>query len=1276
MAQINIKQATDLAAQSNTEQAADEITSVAGSVMPKQQAQAQEQIPAQNQSQSAQQTQLAQLAQPAQSVPQGMSQQQTHLQHINQMLAQAQARENQKHDLLEQVEREIAEDEKRKQFSQTHSVVMSIALGQDGGASGDAEAEANNGVASNGASGANGAVDTPAAVSEGNGDGADSSLSNILANLSLNHSASLQEQSENNYTAAVKLDEHAASANAVNAANAGAAVVASIADAANTANAANVANGDVRNSEDDADATTDVDAAGSKASAVDGNGFVTGGGTGATAGGNSGTGAYASYSTYDSKHNPFHYRSGYKPCYFIYDYGADCYLLDEGSCRLLGIRYTGDWIPESHIKDQLEFTDEEHLLGVLFSKKQGEQIFMPVRIRQGIHKGEHLYMTGSVVQRDNTGIALVVSGYFSQLRTPFWDSVSRIQQNSASFDIDLTKGQIRFGYGFADIVGLANNSLLPKELEVMHRDFVHAEDFFVFKRQREIFNSADNGNYYECVYRLKHMGGYFIWCIDRGLVVERDENGHAMRVIGTTTNIDIVRSNFERLKSTIYQDPLTGLHNRLYLNTRYKYFTLEESQPLTLVYVDISGLKVINDYLDHTKGDELVCLAAQILQEDIILDHEVVRFSGDEFLLIFPNCSTEQCQRVIDRFAANLDRKNLEQEYPLPVYFGFGIATLDEIPNADTFLRCEARADTRLQVYKARHHERIYNHLRAFIEEYTGEKVSFDDKRTLDYIDKNNAAKDGTGTAVVSKAEPENEDADAIAARQEAVAAAMALPEVYIPCESAINQPLTRISLELTSVAENSTCQRDAVQNLDHLCAYVDATHEVEVMDGDRVAAIGDVDPSQQENKFIVPDWVRALKISLGSEQGQNAASATEQRIYRDAAVAFKVGFCSPFADSNLFYHGRDLSVAYTPAYRVQRPIPTVGRFIMVNEFNFHSRTKLITVEGELQLLATCGAGVSAIETDSNVLKQDLDGRVLAAEVAYAQDPSIVSVDFNDTNGLLGVVGFSSLLIDRMQSMGGYIGTSQMVHDVDASRETSVVGASEEVFALEELISPFDLQIGQAIGQRFVVSSLPSDDELSTVEAGEGLDVQLQSQEVFAYAALHELHIGANAAAPEQSPANAAAIAAVAAAEATNTAAVADATNMATAATAGAEASQDDLLQANARQQFYSVQGQLSDYCSSVTGFKRCPPSKAEGKQGTNVESNGQGRMRSSTYLLGYGHKDSMCRFNGDLFFYAMVLEAVERDTNEAIARSNIKAKEISALEEFVVISEKLLGKV
>ncbi len=326
---------------------------------------------------------------------------------------------------------------------------------------------------------------------------------------------------------------------------------------------------------------------------------------------------------------------------------------------------------------------------------------------------------------------MLVSGYFTQVQSKYMECLCKFMNHSSSFDIDTFTGEVQYGAAYHVMLGLEDNDCMPRTVKQFEENFIHPEDLMVYRKQNDIIYNPNLGDYYESIYRIKHSGGYYIWCIDRGLVIERKSSGMASRIIGTTTNIDVVRSNFERLKRSIYQDPLTGLHNRFYLNTRYKYFTMEESQPLSLVYVDISGLKVINDYLGHAKGDELVKLSAQILSNDVYLDHEVVRLSGDEFLLIFTNCSDEQCKSFINKFACTLDERNRNREFPLPIYFGFGIATLNEIDDGDTFLRCEARADVRLQEYKTAHRTRIYTELQSFIENALGQKVVFNDNRDI-----------------------------------------------------------------------------------------------------------------------------------------------------------------------------------------------------------------------------------------------------------------------------------------------------------------------------------------------------------------------------------------------------------------------------------------------------------------------------------------------------------------------------------------------------------------
>lgn len=449
-----------------------------------------------------------------------------------------------------------------------------------------------------------------------------------------------------------------------------------------------------------------------------------------------------SYNRVNTK-NPFHSRNLYMPCFFLYDHVLDKFLADEGSCRLMGLTYTGEWIPADLVRNQITLLDSEKVFSTLFNDIEGNSITAHVRINQGQHHGERLYITASVVQRDEAGIATMLSGYFCQIQSNFMEYLYRIVNHCASYDIDTYAGSISFGYGYQELLGLGMEEPLPATVQDYIKQYVHPEDLVVYKKQNEVINTANNGDYYESIYRVKHSGGFYLWVIDRGLVVERKRSGKASRIIGTTTNIDVVRSNFERLKRSIYQDPLTGLHNRLYLNTRYKYFTMEESQPLTLCYVDISGLKVINDYLGHAKGDDLVKISAALLRDDVHLDHEVIRLSGDEFLLIFTNCSDIECKLCMNKFACNLDERNRNLEFPLPIYFGFGVATLGEIDDGDTFMRCEARADARLQEYKTIHRERIYANLRLYIESALGHPIDLTDNRRLEYLD------DGDNSAII-----------------------------------------------------------------------------------------------------------------------------------------------------------------------------------------------------------------------------------------------------------------------------------------------------------------------------------------------------------------------------------------------------------------------------------------------------------------------------------------------------------------------------------------------
>lgn len=92
------------------------------------------------------------------------------------------------------------------------------------------------------------------------------------------------------------------------------------------------------------------------------------------------------------------------------------------------------------------------------------------------------------------------------------------------------------------------------------------------------------------------------------------------------------------------RDPLTGLYNRRYLQTtleRELARCLRDGLPLSLMIIDIDHFKSINDKFGHNAGDELLRQLGLVLNEGARQEDVPCRYGGEEFVLLFPNMSTE-----------------------------------------------------------------------------------------------------------------------------------------------------------------------------------------------------------------------------------------------------------------------------------------------------------------------------------------------------------------------------------------------------------------------------------------------------------------------------------------------------------------------------------------------------------------------------------------------------------------------------------------------------------
>jgi len=128
----------------------------------------------------------------------------------------------------------------------------------------------------------------------------------------------------------------------------------------------------------------------------------------------------------------------------------------------------------------------------------------------------------------------------------------------------------------------------------------------------------------------------------------------------------------EQILYLSYHDQLTGLANRRFYEDELKRLDTKGNLPLTLVMGDVNGLKLINDSFGHTKGDQLLKKAAEILKDACRPDDFIARLGGDEFLILLPKTDTLEAERIIRHIR---ELSSSEKVCGLEISISFGCAT-------------------------------------------------------------------------------------------------------------------------------------------------------------------------------------------------------------------------------------------------------------------------------------------------------------------------------------------------------------------------------------------------------------------------------------------------------------------------------------------------------------------------------------------------------------------------------------------------------------------------
>lgn len=332
--------------------------------------------------------------------------------------------------------------------------------------------------------------------------------------------------------------------------------------------------------------------------------------------------------------------------------------------ELLSMNLTDLRAPEARaqLTAQLEMANSPE--GILFEtvhlRKNGERFPVEVSSRGTLVRGERIYINivRDISDRRRSEQKLRESEEnMRALLNATSESLILMDVNGKLLQVN-EAGAKRMGSASPElIIGRSIYELLPAELAGQRR----AQAAKVVKTGQSLqFEDLHEGRYE-----------------NRVLYPVFDDKGRVTRLAVFGTDVTEFRKMEEKLRVMALTDELTELYNRrgfFFLAERQFKISVRSGRQFMLLYIDLDGMKKINDSFGHDQGDQALLTTARILLETFRVSDIVARMGGDEFTVLAINSEHESKTMILKRLQEKIDQANAGRRQKFKISLSIGVA--------------------------------------------------------------------------------------------------------------------------------------------------------------------------------------------------------------------------------------------------------------------------------------------------------------------------------------------------------------------------------------------------------------------------------------------------------------------------------------------------------------------------------------------------------------------------------------------------------------------------